>query len=1461
MIEIKKNLDREAQNSPINEAGILQGNYSNLRFMFTLTDSGELVNISDSANILVSVRPAITNLNYAVSGATVTNNAVVINGVEVMTNYEGPHTLTIQYGNLYTFSTTYNVAYNPAYSPAPITPSDYSKYANKDLSNVTNNNFKQKADAAGIATDANINSNTKYFTDPNSNVASRLRYEPSDKTWHFELKENRNWVEKFKVGESAIVDVLKLVAGEKPSNVPVGELALYNKLIMSEGQQVLRPRFVLPDGKEYGFVVHDEQTDKVVFTANDGTTKEIPISGKGVTGSETKYINTTSLVNIPTNKKRVYYRIDQQNAKNQTFIQDLPDHDDVLGMQLNIEFISGPDNTLVINDSEGHTLFRFDGNTKITLYASNSGWIIFGPREKEVEYIETQTPVDIPSSINMLVYKSQITGDGENMIQILPELSTVEKGSMYFIENIATNYNNKLILQASGTDTVAGAPTLELPGLNSHILLIAGDLDWQNFYLFDATDGKGIKPITGLTIKDNTGTIYNDVETIELLNGKLKVIGETMDGKTAYSFENEIKIAVQDKNNKVEETDYIIFDNASISKDSENKIHIEVDTTNGTAPDNSIIVSDSENNDYTAKKIRFADLNVTQNSPTEVSLNMEFSIQMSEKTFEMRGVENESLVYSLNENYKELPNGTALSFGPLETAPIKNSNAWSNYGVAGEGGFEVLDNGSLQVSSITINNIYAWSTTTAQQPSVLTFKFVKDVGGGQYDDIPGTEFTKVINQGDSNVSVTETLPEFEVAKDDIIILVGKADKNGAARINIPDDVNNIAVSISFQFMPTPINSYDFTKLVKSINLNAEESKNKLIGVEKNITFLNERTLNGGYLGYFSQPFYLHESSSAFRSTKISPTYTVLNTDPYAINPDYLKGTIVLQPEEGEVSTLFLICVQIAFNQKTTTDGILNLMLINEKFNDVMIDIEGKPASFIKNYEVGENLGSISLVTIVSIDTNTYCHVLLKDTLRTQIEVNGLYPEPSAVMVQKITDEQQTGLALMQFEADTRQSIEFAKIKIPNVIVSTASMSGGEGSNEPFVVDSGAKDFSNGWIFNAITELKLNRNSGIVTMQDNNKPAYFVWGYVLNSEMTQLLWNQEVILNITTLTALNECWLQLAIWNGDNDKYTTEIITGVEADNITPVLADDWTLLDDGKTKVNIHKDEIINYNSNNIAIPAGTANIAFVIYPVEKLQPINLQFENMFMSLPGKQTIEKYIISTPLVRDEKREIISQMWGIFKTNINPSLPYLISSTQGNLPVGNFTHGNMEYEYLYLNEPQHEEYKNIPNGIRFKTEGIAEIEYTYNFMGVNLGIGSNPQDVTVKVWAEFAFLNIMFSKADSTEKSITITDQDFAVHQLKFKFEYPVKDGLYIKFAASASNVFSAGLKGAQEVKIFIKHEFSEPLNVYDSYQGLQQEILDLKDKVNALSPKASSSQQPMLKNKKTNSKFFNSDMEV
>lgn len=293
MLNIPLYLDSERDNYFPEAYKFKQGNL-NRTFVIYPTDNGVKRVIADTDKIelyfayldrkgfIINNSPMVdeNSADYStIVDLDETENTVTVNACYQMVDHAGDIRFTLKINELYMYEVTYSVDATDNYTNKTFsnTMPIWSTKANADLSNVPTSAFLTKAAASNVATASDLNANIKFFTDPTNAEASRLSYDNVAKVWRFERLVNGQWIEKLKIGESIIVDVVKLIAGEKPTNIPSNELAIYNKAQMVNGQQSLRPHFVLPDGNEYTLVVHDVATDKVVFRANDGTLKEIPI--------------------------------------------------------------------------------------------------------------------------------------------------------------------------------------------------------------------------------------------------------------------------------------------------------------------------------------------------------------------------------------------------------------------------------------------------------------------------------------------------------------------------------------------------------------------------------------------------------------------------------------------------------------------------------------------------------------------------------------------------------------------------------------------------------------------------------------------------------------------------------------------------------------------------------------------------------------------------------------------------------------------------------------------------------------------------------------------------------------------------------------------------------------------------------------------------------------------------------
>lgn len=130
MIVIKRQLDTEIRNASIDEQSILQGNYSNLQFVFTLADNGEPVTVANATDLAVFVRCEKNKTNYTIPSTdySVANNAITINANEAMANFDDKgftiNDLAIKSDTLITGGTLYLLSADVLFDNNPIVQQD-----------------------------------------------------------------------------------------------------------------------------------------------------------------------------------------------------------------------------------------------------------------------------------------------------------------------------------------------------------------------------------------------------------------------------------------------------------------------------------------------------------------------------------------------------------------------------------------------------------------------------------------------------------------------------------------------------------------------------------------------------------------------------------------------------------------------------------------------------------------------------------------------------------------------------------------------------------------------------------------------------------------------------------------------------------------------------------------------------------------------------------------------------------------------------------------------------------------------------------------------------------------------------------------------------------------------------------------------------------------------------------------
>lgn len=252
----------------------------------------------------------------------------------------------------------------------------------------------------------------------------RVRFDTSNKHWHFEvLQPDGSWATKLEIGASIIVDAVRVIKGDKPTNIKPNELALYNREItLNDGSKTIRPTIVLPNGDEYGLVVDNQQTDEIQFRKNDGTLITIPTVYEDANNKEFTDLSKIKITGATLSK-------------------------DDASKKLNIDIVGGSDTPADIKTK----LETLTGDDRLSAEAIKGL-----AQEQEVVNIDGDLFI---TRQNYLTYRyktlSFIQDDDEVQNVLLPEIKTIKGASDFTFVNSRTGLR-RVAIRAYTNESISG---------------------------------------------------------------------------------------------------------------------------------------------------------------------------------------------------------------------------------------------------------------------------------------------------------------------------------------------------------------------------------------------------------------------------------------------------------------------------------------------------------------------------------------------------------------------------------------------------------------------------------------------------------------------------------------------------------------------------------------------------------------------------------------------------------------------------------------------------------------------------------------------------------------------------------------------------------------------------------------------------------------------------------------------
>lgn len=469
---------------------------------------------------------------------------------------------------------------------------------------------------------------------------------------------------------------------------------------------------------------------------------------------------------------------------------------------------------------------------------------------------------------------------------------------------------------------------------------------------------------------------------------------------------------------------------------------------------------------------------------------------------------------------------------------------------------------------------------------------------------------------------------------------------------------------------------------------------------------------------------------------------------------------------------FLIAYRVSLKGVAPDDGFVRLSFTEKTSGFPAEDANGMPMSVQRNYKQGETLDFLELVDIIDAKGLKYyqCiveHNFTSDVLILEDRTEGV----SGVMVQSINGDEKTGTALLQYENDTVQNIEFSTHYLGEDVFTLAplltqskplsNISAGEGQtlNDGFHLYN-STPLKAGWVDN---HLRLTATASDL--------AYFNLGKIFSAEKSLMMRGKEINITVTLTDKQNAFKVSLLKWSGNPDEYTKKIITGVQ--NSQPILEANWSIVD----TMFISEDVVVGEHSatKKFTIPDDGRNFAFVIYPNDEQNPMDLQLKAFKGDMVNPYL--GHVIEYPQDNSELHLAYSKQYARFITD-KPSgyglYRFTLNKAEAKIPAGVKLKGEADVE---LAKNWVVGYDSGAEGdLKFKRDGNAEITTTVRaYSGESVPDGGTS---IVNVWWAKKQPNGSFSKIADSEVSTTLkkADKNAVIKLPTFTFQSKANDEL-------------------------------------------------------------------------------------
>ncbi|QQV91528.1 hypothetical protein M1M25_gp090 [Tenacibaculum phage Gundel_1] len=466
-----------------------------------------------------------------------------------------------------------------------------------------------------------------------------------------------------------------------------------------------------------------------------------------------------------------------------------------------------------------------------------------------------------------------------------------------------------------------------------------------------------------------------------------------------------------------------------------------------------------------------------------------------------------------------------------------------------------------------------------------------------------------------------------------------------------------------------------------------------------------------YLSYSEQLLGSHDDNLRYRKGAIWFDDIIINADGVGIVKDASKKSYGIQEYDGKDpnvtgGTDFLIAFRASFKGQAQNGGFIRLMLINSNATPVdtvadtyITNKDGGLMASERYYQQGEYLEDMEVLGIVTAkQLEEFKCVIITNITGGDIYLNDKEDGISGLMIQSLSSTEKTGQALVQYELDTKQDINFIQLYLGADRATFSYALTDDVAFKTMPINS-YTDELNGWGYYAVAQNGFSIQNHYVEI-DND----FNIHHIFNADETRAL-RGKLIKVTTELTNVQVGYTVALVKHiGTPNKYDPDIFK--TRNQFAPVMESTWEIVD--RNIINMTSSDTFHINIHNFTVPMDAVNYAIVIYPESDFGSAEIKLKELKVDVLNP--FNAYYLHSTSKLNETHLTLDKEYAQFSQDQEDyySLRYTLKNSPTAMPVGILKSGKAEITIdPTINVVQGSSATGGEGALKFERDGIVTI----------------------------------------------------------------------------------------------------------------------------------------------------------